>query len=685
MGGKTEKDSPGTRFFNRELSWLAFNDRVLLESKNRRNPLLERLRFIEIATSNLDEFFMVRVAGLKGLKNIGIKTPDISGLSPETQLEEIYTRAKALLTTRDKILKGSLLPQLKKQGLVIKTLKDLSETDKFYVSQFLQEKIFPKLKPVTIDPKKPFPRVVGKVLYFVISLGEVGQDQGQKLMLVPISPRMPKLIPLVEAPQSFALTEAAVRHYLSSMFPDAYVQGIYPCRFTQDANFQIVIDSEGWPPRQMGLALGKRAKGPVIRLEVAPGMDEQILTMIKGKLNLDDRDVYWIQGPLDIGFVQKVYGLKGWQHLKYPKNLPRINYHHRNLFQLIREKDHLLHHPYDSFRLVLALLQQGARDPQVTEIFQSLYRVSHRSPMIKALKEAASQGKQVTVMLELKARFDEAANVRWAKDLEQAGCRVLYSPWHLKAHCKMLQIFRWEQGEIRGYTHLGTGNYNEETAKAYTDMSLITADEAFAQEGRQLLKMLTGQQPWKPMKQWAVAPQDLRSTFLNLIKREQNHCSEGKPGLIMAKMNSLVDQEIIEALYQASQAGVKIKLLVRGSCCLVPGVAGMSEHIGVRSIVGRFLEHSRVFYFLNNHQEEVYLSSADWMPRNLDHRIELLFPLVDKSLKTVAKEMLEIEWQDNVQSWELNAQGSYSKDEIQGKKRVNAQSIFMVKKRDLRG
>lgn len=685
MGEKTEEqDSLQGRFLNRELSWLAFNERVLLEAINRKNPPLERLRFLEIATTNLDEFFMVRVAGLKHLVNNGIEAPDIAGLSPLQQLHQIHFKVRQLYTRRDRILKKSLLPQLKKQGIVVKGVGSLSQGERVYVNTFLHQHIIPKLKPLPLKPREKFPRVVGGILYFIVSLRD-HQGKESQLLLVPFSPRLPQIIPLPGEGRSFVLTEQAMIQFLPALFPSERVQGIYPCRFTQDANFTMIPDLEGWPPKQMALALGNRAKGAVVRLEVTPQMDEQVLAFLKENLSLEDQDIYAVQGPLVWSFVKKLYRISGFSHLKYPSNLPKGIKGNQDLFQLIRERDLLLHHPYDSFQIVLALLQQGARDPQVTEIFQSLYRVSPRSPIIKALTEAASRGKRVTVLLELKARFDEAANVRWAKVLEEAGCQVFYSPWHLKAHCKIMQIFRWEQGQLRGYTHLGTGNYNEETAKVYTDMSYLTADEDFAQEGQRLLKMLTGQEPWGRLHHWSVAPQDLRSTFLSLIRREQAHCLEGREGLIMAKMNSLVDQEIIEALYAASQAGVKVQLIIRGICCLIPGLKGISEGIGVKSIVGRFLEHSRVFYFLNNGQEEVYLSSADWMPRNLDHRIELCFPIREQGQIQSLKALLALQWQDNVQAWELDAQGSYQKvSALKGQKRIDAQSIFISKGKTLK-
>lgn len=669
-------------YINRELSWLEFNDRVLKEAKDKNNPLLERLKFLSIVSTNLDEFFMVRVASLKDQVNAGFNKKDPAGLTPKQQLKEISLRVHPMVYEQYNALNRGLLPKLKKNGLYIKAFQELDKNQKSFIQRYFIENIYPTLTPMAVDIGRPFPLILSKSLNIGVLLATRSKEK-----LVFATVQVPSLLPrLIKIPGNegvgtYILLEELIKAHIHYLFEGQRVVAAYPYRITRNADLTIEEEEAEDLLIEIEKSLQKRKWAAAVRLEVEQNTDGRLVEILKNALEIHYRDIYYINGPIDLSFVRTIYSLPGFEHLKYIKNTSAIPYDFaagEDIFEVIGKKDILLHHPYESFEPVVAFINRAAKDPKVLAIKQTLYRVSGDSPIVRALTEAAVMGKQVTVLVELKARFDEEINIQWAKQLEQAGCHVIYGLTGLKTHCKLTLVVRQLEKGICRYVHLGTGNYNDITAQIYTDISLFTCHPQFGADASAIFNMLSGYSQGPVLYQWTIAPLDLRKKFLHLIEREIKYAKMGLDAKIIAKMNSLVDTEIIEALYSASNAGVQIYLIVRGICCLRPGIKGVSENIKVRSIVGRFLEHSRIFYFFNNGGEEVFLSSADWMPRNLDRRVELLFPVRQPSLRERIIHMLHVELVDNVKARILNSDGVYRKIDKRGKKLVDCQEYFLV-------
>lgn len=669
-------------FINRELSWLEFNDRVLQEARNRKNPLFERLKFLSIVSSNLDEFFMIRVASLKEQVHAGFHRSDPSGLTPKQQLKKISLRAHKMVDEQYTSFSRALLPGLKRNGIRILHPDNLNPQQKQYLEEYFTEVVYPVLTPMAVDSGRPFPLILNKSL----NLGILVNSKEEKKDFIFATVQIPSVLPrMVELPKEkadgrdFILLEEVVALYIDRLFTGHRVICAYPYRITRNADLSIEEEEAEDLLIEIERSLKKRRWGAAIRLEVDYDMDERLVHILKTALEIHHGDIYYINGPIDLTFLMKIYGFEGYEHLKYPSyqpQMPLVFLEEENIFRAIRQGDILLHHPYESFEPVVQFVRQAAADPKVLAIKQTLYRVSGDSPIVKALTEAAERGKQVTVLVEVKARFDEENNIQWAKRLEQAGCHVIYGLVGLKTHCKITLVVRMEEDGIRRYVHLGTGNYNDITARFYTDLGLFTCNEHYGADGSALFNMLSGYSEPPGWYKLEAAPKGLRNKFLRLIKNETENAAKGGKARIIAKMNSLVDTEMIMALYEASAAGVKIDLIVRGICCLRPGMPGVSENITVRSIVGRFLEHSRIYYFYNQGREDIFLSSADWMPRNLDRRVELLFPVEDRPLKERLMEILDILLEDTEKTKLFNEEGKYKKIDRRGKRLLNAQNYF---------
>ncbi|MBZ4644520.1 MAG: polyphosphate kinase [Petroclostridium sp.] len=669
-------------FINRELSWLEFNDRVLEEAKDRSNPLLERIKFLSIVSSNLDEFFMIRVASLKDQVNVGFNKPDPAGLTPKQQLKKISIRTHKMVDEQYNMFNRALLPRLKKNGIHMVYEEDLTDEQRNFLDEYFTNEIYPVLTPMAVDSSRPFPLILNKSL----NLGVLIKDKETENQYIFATVQVPSVLPrIVELPspgygsKHFILLEEVITMYIGRLFAGHDVICTYPYRITRNADLSIEEDEAEDLLLEIEKSLKKRKWGAAIRLEVSCDMDERLVHILKDALEIHQDDIYYINGPLDLTFLMKIYSFEGYEHLKYlphypqtPQDLPEEH----NIFEVINNGDVLLHHPYEAFEPVVEFVQEAARDPKVLAIKQTLYRVSGDSPIVKALAEAAERGKQVTVLVEVKARFDEENNIQWAKRLEKAGCHVIYGLVGLKTHSKITLVVRREEKGIKRYIHLGTGNYNDVTARFYTDLGLFTSNEYFGADASAVFNMLSGYSEPPELYKLEVAPLGLRTKFIELIENEMHNALVGKKARIIAKMNSLVDIEIATALYKASSAGVKIDLIVRGICCVRPGMQGISENITVRSIVGRFLEHSRIYYFYNDGREDIFLSSADWMPRNLDRRVELLFPIEDRVLKERVLGILDITLEDTVKARILNSEGKYKKVDKRGKKPLNSQEYF---------
>ena len=669
---------------NRELSWLKFNGRVLNEAQDKSIPLLERLKFISITSSNLDEFFMVRVASLKDMVHAGYKKKDIAGMTATEQLEAINKDTRELVEMQYSTYNRSLLPLLKNYGIhILDSHEELTKEQADYVDRYFQENVYPVLTPMAVDASRPFPLIRNKSLNIAALLKKKGGKKEEKeFATVQVPSVLSRLvqIPAQEAGErAFILLEQVIERNIHQLFLNYDVICAYPYRIMRNADLTIDEDEAADLLKEIQKQLKKRQWGEVIRLEVEEKMDERLLAILKEELHIAKEDIYKIQGAIDLTFLMKMYGLEGCDELRNepykPQRVPEITVD-EDIFTQIRRGDILLHHPYQTFDPVVDFIRQAAVDPDVLAIKQTLYRVSGNSPIIASLAQAAENGKQVSVLVELKARFDEENNIVWAKKLEKAGCHVIYGLVGLKTHSKIALVVRKEEEGIRRYVHLGTGNYNDSTAKLYTDCGMFTCSEAIGEDATAVFNMLSGYSEPLSWNKLIIAPLWLRTGFLNLIRRETAHARAGKKAFIKAKMNSLCDQEIIAALYEASAAGVQIELVVRGICCLKVGIPGISENIMVHSIVGNFLEHSRIFYFYNDGQEEIYMGSADWMPRNLDRRVEILFPVENERLMEQVKHILEVQIEDNVKAHILQKDGAYVKIDKRGKKLVNAQEQF---------
>ena len=667
-------------FINRELGWLEFNQLVLDEAKDKSKPLFERLKFAGIVSSNLDEFFMVRVGSLSSQIELNFNKPDASGLTPIQQLEQITIRSHKLVKDQVNCFIYSLKLALKKQKIMILKTKELTEKQKSYIKMYYLKNIYPVLTPMVVDSSRPFPLILNHSLNIALLL----KDKGNKGENIFATIQVPSVLErLVEVPnknmRSFILLEDVIKMELNSLFSgyDILYSGCY--RITRNAD--LSLDEEGAEDllETIEESLKQRKWGIVVRIEVEKGMNEKLLHILEKELEISKKQEYEINGPIDLTFLFKLAEMKGYDQLKYEPIkpiLPGAFYKKQNIFEVISKEDILLHHPYESFQPIVDLVEQSAEDSNVLAIKQTLYRVSENSPIIAALAKAAENGKQVTVLVELKARFDEEKNIHWARSLEKAGCHVIYGLVGLKTHCKMLLIVRKEDKEIKRYIHLGTGNYNDNTARFYSDIGLLTADQTFGQDASAIFNMLSGHSKPESLLKMAIAPLYLRDKLLSLINTEITNVKNNSKALIILKMNSLVDKQIIETLYEASCAGVEISLIIRGICCLRPGVVGVSENITVRSIVGRFLEHSRIFYFYANGKEDIYLSSADCMNRNLDRRVELLFPLESKDTKEKVKQFLNISLKDTTNARDLNSNGRYTRVSKRKKIHFNSQMEF---------
>ncbi len=673
MDANQFKDS--NYFISRELSWLEFNQRVMEEAKDKKNPLLERFKFLSIVTSNLDEFFMVRVGSLYDQVQAGIEKQDAAGLTPRQQMKKVIARAHQMLDDQYEIYNKSLLPQLKKAGITLISPDQLTEEEITYLADFFQQEVYPVLTPMAVDASRPFPLILNRSLNIALLMDREGESS---FATVQVPSVLARLVPL-PAKDRFILLEDVIRMHLSELFPKQKIKKTAYYRITRNADMAIHEEDAPDLLKEMEKSIKKRKWGQAVRLEVENKVDPSILQYLQKELDVPDRDVYEIHGPLDLSFVSKLSKIPGYSHLQYDSLIPQTPQDllgENDIFEAIRKKDILLHHPYESFDYVVEFVRKAAEDPDVLAIKQTLYRVSGQSPIIKALAVAAENGKQVTVLVEVKARFDEENNIHWARRLEQAGCHVIYGLVGLKTHCKITLVVRREEQGIRRYVHLGTGNYNDVTARLYTDMGLFTCKEAYGADASALFNCLSGYGDVPSFYKLAMAPTGLRKKFLALIARERDLAKQGKKAKIIAKMNSLLDPEITRALYEASCAGVQIDLIVRGICCLRPGIPGVSENIRVRSIVGWLLEHSRIYYFYNDGNEEIYLSSADWMPRNLDRRIELLFPVEGGEHMRRLKACLELMLADNRKARNMDAQGRYTKQSARGKALVNSQEVF---------
>ena len=664
MAGEYEKKE---YYRNRELSWIQFDYRILSEARDTSLPLLERAKFLSITASNLDEFFMVRVASLKDQVHADYKKEDIAGMRPSEQLQRIGEELHRFVKAQYETYK-ELLPLLEKEGLhIVKSHEELSETDGAYVDRYFQETVYPVLTPMAVDSSRPFPLIMNKSLNIAALICAKQEKKAEaEFATVQVPSVLPRLvqIPGEDGVTKIILLEEVIERNIQKLFLNYDVVCAHPYRIERNSDLGIDEEDAEDLLKEIQKSLKRRKWGETIKLEIDAGVDKRLLKILKKELNIKDEDVYLINGPLDLTFLMKVYGVEGFDRLKVkpytPQPVPEIA-PDLSIFENISRGDILLHHPYQTFDPVVDFVRQASTDPKVLAIKQTLYRVSGNSPIIAALIKAAENGKQVTVLVELKARFDEANNIGWALKLEKAGCHVIYGLRGLKTHSKITLVVRDEEDGICRYVHLGTGNYNDSTAKLYTDMGLLTCNRAIGEDATAVFNMLSGYSEPLNWNKLSVAPLWLRKQFMGLIERETRNAREGHQGHIIAKMNSLCDRGIIAALYEASCAGVKIELIVRGICCLKVGIPGISENISVRSIVGNFLEHSRIFYFYNDGDTEIYMGSADWMPRNLDRRVEILFPVENPDLKDEVMHILQVQLADNCKAHLLQKDGSYVK------------------------
>ena len=676
---------PVLAYLNRELSWLEFNDRVLEEARDKQNPFLERLKFLAITCSNLDEFFMIRVASLKDLLNAGYDRPDPSGLNPQQQLQAISLRTHLMVARQYSTYNRALVPGLVKQSIGLLAADELNEEQRVYVDNYFRSTVFPILTPMGIDAARPFPLISNKSLNLCVRIeteknGDDQKDTEPDFAIVQVPTVIPRLVALpansvTGSGQSFILLENVIRLFLDQLFSGVKVGPAFCFRIMRNADLDLDEEEAADLLTEIEKQLKLRQWGEVIRLEAEDDFDPTLLGKLISELDINEQDIYMINGPLDLTFLNRLYGLPGKDHLRYPEYTPQPSpmIDQPDLFAAIRKRDILLHHPYEQFDPVVELVRSAAVDPDVLAIKQTLYRVSGNSPIISYLAEAAERGKQVMVLVELKARFDEENNIHWARKLEQSGCHVIYGLVGLKTHSKITLVVRHDEDGIRRYVHLGTGNYNDQTARFYTDLGLMTCSESIGRDASAFFNMLSGYSSPQSWYKLTPAPFWLRRELEQRVDQEIRLAKSGRQARIIIKTNSLVDPDMINRLYQASDAGVQVDLLVRGICCLRPGVPGLSERITVRSIIGRFLEHSRIFYFYNDGQEDLFLSSADWMPRNLDRRVELMFPVEDPHLWQRVMQVVEIQLADTERTRLMQSDGSYIRVDRRGKPHLDCQ------------
>ncbi len=679
---ETSEFAKAENYTNRELSWLLFDKRVLSEAEDTSLPLFERLKFLSISASNLDEFFMVRVASLKDMVNAGYHKKDIAGLTPEKQLALLNKETHALVKRQYATYNGLLLPQLLENGLrLIEHHEDLTKAEAAYVDSYFADNVYPVLTPMAVDSSRPFPLIRNKSLNIGALVRKKNGENELEFATVQVPSVLSRIVLIpAEEGKAMILLEEVIERNIHKLFLNYDIVCAYPFRIMRNADLSIEEEEAGDLLQEIEKQLKKRQWGEAIRLEVEAGMDERLLKIIQDDLYIGKEDIYPVNGPLDITFLMKMYDLDGFDHLKErryakPQPVPELP-ENEDIFAQIREGDILMHHPYQTFEPVVRFIRQAAKDPAVLAIKQTLYRVSGNSPIIAALEQAADNGKQVSVLVELKARFDEENNIVWARRLEKAGCHVIYGLLGLKTHSKITLVVRREENGIRRYVHLGTGNYNDSTAKLYTDLGLLTCSEAIGEDATAVFNMLSGYSEPRSWNRLSLAPLWLKDRFLYLINREKEYARKGRPAKIIAKMNALCDKSIIEALYEAGAAGVKIDLIIRGICCLKTGLPGVGENIKVRSIVGNYLEHARIFYFENDGRPEYYCASADWMPRNLDRRVEIMFPIEKPELQEKIRHILEYQLKDTMKAHILRADGTYKKQTAGDGEGFNSQLAF---------
>lgn len=657
--GKLDLTKP-EYFYNRELSWLKFNLRVLKEAMGKETPRLERLKFIAISASNLDEFFMVRVAGLWSNFDSGVEKRDASGMSVHEQLVAISQAAHEQVRTQTKSL-IALMAEMDAVKLHFRRVKDLSELGKDWLEEYYREVVFPVLTPMAVDASRPFPFLANKTLNLAVELIKADGEHSMGLIQVPsVLDRIVEVEP--EGKRTFVFLEDIIASHCHDLFKGCHILDMVSFRVTRDSDLDLEEDDSVDLMKEVEESLRKRKRGAAVRLEIFKTNNNRIKKFLEENLDVTEMEVYEINGPLDPTCFFKFIGMKGmwpWLYEPFVPQRPLELPDDSDLFAAIRENDILLHHPYESFDPVVKLVSDAADDPQVLAIKQTLYRVSGNSPIVAALARAAENGKQVTVLVELKARFDEENNILWARRLEKAGCHVIYGLVGLKTHAKIILIVRKEDNGIKRYLHLGTGNYNDSTAKLYTDLGLMTANDEFGSDASTFFNLLSGYSEPPVWNKLVMAPLGLREKIYALIDNEIAMVRAGREGHIIAKMNSLIDQPVIQKLYEASAAGVHIDLIVRGICGLRTGIEGISDNITVRSIVGRQLEHSRIFWFANGGEEQLYLSSADWMPRNLNDRVELFFPVETEEHIRRIKALLDLYLRDNVGAHMMQSNGTY--------------------------
>lgn len=665
---KNNHTSPATAYLNRDLSWIEFNRRVLAEAQDPENPLMERAKFLAIVSSNLDEFISVRVAGIQDQIRAGYTKKDFTGYTPSGLYKRLIKRVTKIIADQYRTFKD-ISRSLHKEGIVFVDYKDLTHAQEQSIEQYYRDIIYPVLTPMAVDQSRPFPLVHSQFIYLAVVLTRKNsQEEEPYFAILQIPSNLPRCIPLPHRSNSkkrqFVFIEDVIRQHIQTLFSGYDPVAVSEFRLTR--NSDLTIDEEGAEDllEEIEKELRKRRRGVPARLEVQKGIHPYALEQLQAEFELEDF-VFEIEGPLDLSFLRGFAGsVKGFSYLHhapieplYPAEFEE----NEDFFEVLGERDVLVYHPYESFDAMTDFIIQASEDEQVMAIKMTLYRVSGNSPLITALANAAESGKQVTVVVELKARFDEERNIAWARKLEQSGCHVVYGLVGLKTHAKVTLIVRQEGPELRRYVHVGTGNYNDSTAKAYTDLSLFTANHEIGLDASELFNQMTGYSANYNWNSFIVAPTNMSLSLQKLILREAEHAAAGRPARIIAKMNSLSNQEVIDNLYSAAQAGVSIDLIVRGVCCLRPGIEGLSERITVRSIVDRFLEHSRIYYFENGGIPEVYLSSADWMTRNLTRRIELMCPVKDSSIRKQIVKILDLSLMDNVKSSFLQPNGYYER------------------------
>ncbi|QEY34171.1 RNA degradosome polyphosphate kinase [Caproiciproducens galactitolivorans] len=670
-------------FINRELSWMDFNARVLEEAFKRGNPLMERIRFLSITASNLDEFFMVRVAGVKEQVNSDYRVEDTSGLTPKQLLPLLSEKIHAFTEKQYSCLHRSIVPAMKRKGITFLTPEEMDAKQKQYISDYFDKVLFPVLTPLAVDRSRPFPLLANKSLNIAVRLkGE--EDSYFAVVQVPSILSRFLEIPC-ENGKSYVLLENVIIYKLGELFELSDIRAACPFRITRNSDLDIDEEAEDLLI-EIQKSIKKRKRGKPVRLELLQKSDAETQEFLIDMLDIQPDDIYQLPGPLDLTFFSKFASLPDFENLCFkpitPVYPPADFWGYDDIFEAIREKDRMVHHPYESFETVVDFVRKAAEDKNVLAIKQTLYRVSGHSPIIDALITAAENGKQVTVLVELKARFDEENNIIWAKKLEEAGCHVIYGLAGLKTHCKILLVVRRDEDGIRRYLHMGTGNYNDSTAKIYTDIGIFTCKEPYGTDASSLFNVLTGYSRPPEYNRFVVAPQGMRSFFVRMIENEIANSEKGLPCGITVKINSLTDPDLVALLYKASQAKVPIRLIVRGICCLIPGLPGISENIAVYSIVGQLLEHSRIYRFENAGNPKIYMGSADWMQRNLDRRVELVFPVEDEELRQRAFDILNLMLSDNINARVMQPNTVYTHIDKRGKAPCNCQIQFSLLAQD---